>query len=160
MSSSQTNSEETVQQANIAGNSLNAIISSINIINDMNIQIATAATEQSQVSEDVNINVQHIAENIIFVGDLLLHDRNKLLSITNFGRKSLNELEELMKENNINWNSVEANTPQWFDKREVLLDAIKMKKDKGAYLESNTKGLKSLFENFDNVSNILNADWF
>lgn len=63
MTSSQTNSEETVLQANIAGNSLDAIVSSINVINDMNIQIATAATEQSQVSEDVNINVQHIAEN-------------------------------------------------------------------------------------------------
>ena len=117
---------------------------SINILNDWPLSVRTSNALKN--------------ENIIFVGDLLLHDRNKLLSITNFGRKSLNELEELMKENNINWNSVEANTPQWFDKREVLLDAIKMKKDKGAYLESNTKGLKSLFENFDNVSNILNTD--
>jgi methyl-accepting chemotaxis protein len=63
MSSSQKNSEETVEQADIAGNSLDAIVGSIDIINDMNIQIATAATEQSQVSEDVNVNVQHIAEN-------------------------------------------------------------------------------------------------
>jgi len=63
MTSSQTNSEETVQQADIAGNSLDAIAGAINVINDMNIQIATAATQQSQVSEDVNINVQHIAEN-------------------------------------------------------------------------------------------------
>ncbi|WP_022942449.1 methyl-accepting chemotaxis protein [Psychromonas hadalis] len=61
MASSQINSEETVQQADIAGNSIDAIVSAINIINDMSIQIATAATEQSQVSEDVN--VQHIAEN-------------------------------------------------------------------------------------------------
>ncbi len=63
MTSSQTNSEETVQQADIAGNSLDAIVGSIDVINDMNIQIATAATQQSQVSEDVNVNVQHIAEN-------------------------------------------------------------------------------------------------
>ncbi|WP_186436471.1 hypothetical protein [Pseudoalteromonas neustonica] len=33
----------------------------VTIINDMNMQIATAATQQSQVSEDVNINVQRIA---------------------------------------------------------------------------------------------------
>jgi methyl-accepting chemotaxis protein len=63
MTSSQTNSEETVQQADIAGNSLDAIVGSIDVINDMNLQIATAATQQSQVSEDVNINVQYIAEN-------------------------------------------------------------------------------------------------
>ena len=63
MTSSQTNSEETVQQADIAGNSLDAIVGAINVINDMNIQIATAATQQSQVSEDVNVNVQRIAEN-------------------------------------------------------------------------------------------------
>ncbi|MCP5076577.1 MAG: methyl-accepting chemotaxis protein [Psychromonas sp.] len=63
MTSSQTNSKETVQQADIAGHSLDAIVGAINVINDMNIQIATAATQQSQVSENVNINVQHIAEN-------------------------------------------------------------------------------------------------
>jgi methyl-accepting chemotaxis protein len=63
MTYSQKNSEETVQQADIAGNSLDAIVGSIDVINDMNLQIATVATQQSQVSEDVNINVQHIAEN-------------------------------------------------------------------------------------------------
>ncbi|PKF60771.1 methyl-accepting chemotaxis protein [Psychromonas sp. psych-6C06] len=63
MTSSQTNGQETVQQADIAGNSLDAIAGAISVINDMNIQIATAATQQSQVSEDVNVNVQRIAEN-------------------------------------------------------------------------------------------------
>ncbi len=117
---------------------------SINILNDWPLSVRTSNALKN--------------ENITFVGDLLLYDQNKLLSITNFGRKSLNELEELMKENNINWNSVEVDAPQWFDKREVLLDAIKMKKDKGAYLESNTKGLKSLLRNSDNVSNISSTD--
>lgn len=32
------------------------------MINEMNLQIATAATQQSQVSEDINQNVQRIAE--------------------------------------------------------------------------------------------------
>jgi len=62
MNSSLNNGQETVQQANIAGESLDEIVNAINIINDMNLQIATAATEQNQVSEDVNINIQHIAD--------------------------------------------------------------------------------------------------
>lgn len=63
MDSSRQNGEETVQQADIAGQSLDEIVNAISIINDMNLQIATAATEQSQVSDDVNINVQRIADS-------------------------------------------------------------------------------------------------
>jgi len=62
MNSSLQNGQETAQQADIAGQSLDEIVESINIINDMNLQIATAATEQNQVSNDVNVNVQHIAD--------------------------------------------------------------------------------------------------
>ncbi len=63
MDASRESGSQTVGQASKAGESLDAISQSISIINDMNIQIATAATEQSQVSEDVNRNVQQIAEN-------------------------------------------------------------------------------------------------
>ncbi|WP_241148840.1 methyl-accepting chemotaxis protein [Photobacterium sanguinicancri] len=52
----------TVDQANSANESLNAIGQSIEVINEMNLQIATAATQQSQVSEDVNQNIQAIAD--------------------------------------------------------------------------------------------------
>jgi len=62
MDSSLQNGQETVLQADIAGKSLDEIVEAIMIINDMNLQIATAATEQNQVSDDVNINVQHIAD--------------------------------------------------------------------------------------------------
>lgn len=63
MDSSLQNGQETVQQADIAGSSLDEIVNAIAIINDMNLQIATAANEQNQVSDDVNINVQHIADS-------------------------------------------------------------------------------------------------
>jgi len=62
MDSSLQNGQETVLQADIAGKSLDEIVEAITVINDMNLQIATAATEQNQVSDDVNINVQHIAD--------------------------------------------------------------------------------------------------
>lgn len=63
MDSSLQNGQETVQQADIAGSSLDEIVNAIAIINDMNLQIATAANEQNQVSDDVNVNVQHIADS-------------------------------------------------------------------------------------------------
>ena len=62
MDSSLQNGQETVQQADIAGKSLDEIVDAINTINDMNLQIATAANEQNQVSDEVNVNVQNIAD--------------------------------------------------------------------------------------------------
>ncbi|GAL02395.1 methyl-accepting chemotaxis protein [Photobacterium aphoticum] len=64
MASSRESGISTVEQANSANSSLDAISQSINVINEMNLQIATAATQQSQVSEDINQNVQRIAEKV------------------------------------------------------------------------------------------------
>ncbi|RTZ21902.1 methyl-accepting chemotaxis protein [Vibrio penaeicida] len=63
MESSQQGGERTIEKANTASNSLNEISRSISIINEMNSQIATAAFEQTTVSEDVNSNIQRIADN-------------------------------------------------------------------------------------------------
>ncbi|PSU35740.1 methyl-accepting chemotaxis protein [Photobacterium lutimaris] len=52
----------TVSQANTANESLDLISHSIEVINEMNLQIATAANQQSQVSEDISHNVQKIAD--------------------------------------------------------------------------------------------------
>ncbi|MGF1682224.1 methyl-accepting chemotaxis protein [Photobacterium minamisatsumaniensis] len=62
MESSRSSGVNTVGQANTANESLDAISHSIEVINEMNLQIATAAAQQSQVSEDINKNVQHIAD--------------------------------------------------------------------------------------------------
>ncbi|AJR06258.1 methyl-accepting chemotaxis protein [Photobacterium gaetbulicola] len=52
----------TVGQANTANESLDHISHSIEVINDMNVQIATAANQQSQASENISHNVQLIAD--------------------------------------------------------------------------------------------------
>ncbi|CAG22382.1 methyl-accepting chemotaxis protein [Photobacterium profundum] len=62
MARSQESGTATVDQANSANESLDAISQSIKVINEMNMQIATAANQQSQVSEDINQNIQKIAD--------------------------------------------------------------------------------------------------
>lgn len=81
MNSSRQNGQETVQQADIAAQSLDEIVKAIHIINDMNLQIATAATQQSQVSEDVNLNVQHIADNSHQVVEMVLSTESACKSL-------------------------------------------------------------------------------
>lgn len=49
-----------VDQAKRAGESLAAITQAVSAISDMNTQIATAAEEQSAVSEEINQNVVNI----------------------------------------------------------------------------------------------------
>lgn len=54
-----------MEQANDTGRALQAITQAISVINDMNIQIASASEQQSSVAESINenvINVKNIAE--------------------------------------------------------------------------------------------------
>jgi len=62
MNASQSRATETVEHANEAGNALNSIAGSVERINDMNLQIASAAEEQSSVAEEINQNVVRIAD--------------------------------------------------------------------------------------------------
>tara|TARA_A100001015_G_scaffold159278_1_gene176974 strand:- start:40 stop:609 length:570 start_codon:yes stop_codon:yes gene_type:complete len=70
-------------------------------------------------------------QDILFVGDLVICEPSSLLSFTNFGKTSLEELKGLMKENNISWNTIYDDDQQWLDQRAKLLNEIKNKKDKG-----------------------------
>jgi len=62
MMSSQKRTGETVQHSNDAGSALNSISSSVARINDMNLQIASAAEEQSSVAEEINQNIVRITD--------------------------------------------------------------------------------------------------
>jgi len=62
MTASQSRTGETVEHANEAGNALNSISSSVARINDMNLQIASAAEEQSAVAEEINQNIVRITD--------------------------------------------------------------------------------------------------
>lgn len=54
--------QQGAEMAKEAANSLDAIVNSIASINEMNIQIAAAAEEQSAVSEEINKNVVNISQ--------------------------------------------------------------------------------------------------
>ena len=58
-----------VEQASLAGESLVSITNAINTISEMNTQIAAAATEQSQVAEDINRNIINISQSANEAGD-------------------------------------------------------------------------------------------
>lgn len=63
MNSSKESSDSTIQMAESATQSLAVIRNSIEKMNQMNTEIATAAAQQSQVSNEVNANVQRISDN-------------------------------------------------------------------------------------------------
>lgn len=52
---------QTVEQAGVAGESLQTITASVSTINEMNTQIATAAEEQTGVAEEINRNIVEIS---------------------------------------------------------------------------------------------------
>jgi methyl-accepting chemotaxis protein len=69
MNASKKAANGTVQQAEKAGEALNQIYGAIKRINDMNIQIASAAHEQSIVAEEINTNTLKIKDLSVQVSD-------------------------------------------------------------------------------------------
>lgn len=81
MTSSQESGQQTAIQAGEAGASLDTIVNAIAMINDINIQIATAAKEQNHVSEEVSSNVQRIADNSHQVVEMVASAENACESL-------------------------------------------------------------------------------
>ena len=71
MQGSQLSSEETISSAGHASDSLAEILNAIARMNEMNTHIATAASQQSTVSDDVNRNVQGIADSSTSIVDVV-----------------------------------------------------------------------------------------
>ena len=61
MDTSKERATATVEQAVQAGASLQAISEAVTVINEMNLQIATAAEEQNAVAENINQSVVNIS---------------------------------------------------------------------------------------------------
>lgn len=61
MASGSEQAKISVQQAEVAGQSLQQITESVNAISDMNIHIASAAEQQTAVAEEINRNIASIA---------------------------------------------------------------------------------------------------
>jgi len=61
MHSGRNQAEASVKQADEAGNALAIITSAVSDISDMNTQIASAATQQGSVAEEINVNISNIS---------------------------------------------------------------------------------------------------
>ncbi|MFQ6370807.1 methyl-accepting chemotaxis protein [Shewanella sp. YIC-542] len=62
MEQSQQNCKRSVESSRLISESLGGVTTSVTAINDMSTQIATAATEQSSVTEEINHNIYKIQE--------------------------------------------------------------------------------------------------
>ena len=97
-------------------------------------------------------------ENIIFVGDLLNVDRYDLLRLPNFGKKSWQELENLMHEHNIKKDELSFNANNWENLRRKLYFELKQNKTAKRQVNDNS-GIKKLFKDFDRfASEVLNKE--
>ncbi len=81
MNESKVSGEKTIVQASTAASSLSEIRNSIGMMNEMNTQIATAASQQSQVSEEVNQNVQRIAESTMQMVEMASSAENACMAL-------------------------------------------------------------------------------
>ncbi len=72
METSQERSQQAISETAKIASSLDSMSLSVSSINDMNMQIATAAEEQNAVSEEINRNlvaIQHIVEELSQAAD-------------------------------------------------------------------------------------------
>ncbi|HAS8418558.1 TPA: methyl-accepting chemotaxis protein [Vibrio vulnificus] len=81
MQASKERGHDTIDNAGKASDSLAEIIGSISLMSQMNSQIATAASEQTSVSDEVNNNVMHILENSHHMVEMVSSAENACLSL-------------------------------------------------------------------------------
>lgn len=78
MSQSKASAYSAVEQAQLANNALEVIQESISRINDMNLQIASAAEEQSLVAEEINNNTMKIKDLSTQVAESAINVNNEM----------------------------------------------------------------------------------
>jgi methyl-accepting chemotaxis protein len=85
MQSSKTKTEQGVVEAAHVGDSINTIIEGISVINDMSVQIATAADEQSCVAVEMDenlISINNAVDSTSDVADKSLKSANELVEMS------------------------------------------------------------------------------
>jgi methyl-accepting chemotaxis protein len=76
MEASKESGQQTIVTAGSASDSLKEIMASIAKMNEMNTHIATAASEQNSVSEEVNNNVTRILDNSNQMVEMVNHSES------------------------------------------------------------------------------------
>ena len=115
-------------------NYLNLI--SINILNDWPLSVRTYNALK--------------AEKIIFLGDLLSYEETSLLKLRNFGRKSLNEIQELFQKFNIDKENTSYDLSDWSEIRKDLIKRYRENEKIKIETRNNLSGLnKSIFNDFN-----------
>ncbi|WP_042013110.1 methyl-accepting chemotaxis protein [Aeromonas fluvialis] len=87
MQASEDRSQETVQEASHIATSLDSMVMAVSTINDMNIQIATAAEEQHAVSEEINKNLVAIQQIVSELTDAAMESNSTTRDLANTGDK-------------------------------------------------------------------------
>lgn len=91
MDSSQQHSQETVTETSRIENSLSTVNDAVTMINDMNLQIATAAEEQHAVTEEISRNLENIQQIVQELSSAAIGSEKTTKEIASTG-KSLQEL--------------------------------------------------------------------
>ncbi|MGB1800021.1 MAG: methyl-accepting chemotaxis protein, partial [Gammaproteobacteria bacterium] len=94
MENGQETATQAVKKAGVAGESLDSITHAVNTITQMSTQIATAAEEQSAVSEEINRNVIQISE----LSEQTLHGSQMISSASNNVDQEVIRLENMVKQ--------------------------------------------------------------
>ncbi len=87
MQASEDRSQETVREASHIASSLDSMVMAVSTINDMNIQIATAAEEQHAVSEEINKNLVAIQQIVSELTGAAVESNSTTRDLANTGDK-------------------------------------------------------------------------
>tara|TARA_Y100001956_G_C4124220_1_gene189176 strand:- start:1294 stop:2928 length:1635 start_codon:yes stop_codon:yes gene_type:complete len=82
MEASKESGQQTIGSAGSASESLKEIMASISLMNEMNTHIATAASQQNSVSEEVNNNVVRILDNSNHMVEMVSSAENACMSLS------------------------------------------------------------------------------
>jgi len=94
MNDGRTKAESSVDQAAKAGSSLESITNAVSLIKDMNMQIATAAEQQSSVAEEINKNIVNISDIV----DKSVDSAGQTASASNELAQLSSELQQLVNQ--------------------------------------------------------------